>query len=115
MKAAWWSSMILLTLLVALCLAWELRLAPVRAGGSWMVLKVVPLLLLARGLLHARRRTFQLGTLLIWLYFTEGVMRAWSDSGLSAVLAGMEVGLSLALFASMVWFCRVSRDQTSPG
>lgn len=110
MKAAWWSTMVLLVLLIGLCLAWEMRLAPLRPGGSWLVIKVLPLLLLARGLLHGRRRTFQLGSLLIWLYFTEGVTRAWSERGLAAQLAGLEILLSLLLFATIVWYCRASRN-----
>lgn len=30
--------------LIFLCLAWELKLAPIQAGGSWLVLKCLPLL-----------------------------------------------------------------------
>ena len=37
--------------LILLGLAWELVLAPLRPGGSWMVLKVLPLLLPLRGVL----------------------------------------------------------------
>ena len=37
--------------LILLGLAWELYLAPLRPGGSWLVLKVVPLLLPLMGLL----------------------------------------------------------------
>lgn len=33
-----------LVALIILCVAWELVLAPLRPGGSWMVLKVIPLL-----------------------------------------------------------------------
>ena len=29
--------------LIALCLAWELVLAPLRPGGSWLALKALPL------------------------------------------------------------------------
>lgn len=114
MKIAYWSTLVLVVLLVALCVAWELKLAPVRPGGSWLVLKAVPLLLLWRGLLHGRRRTFQLSSLLIWGYFTEGVTRAWSERGLAAALAGAEVALSLALFVTIVWYCRATRGEAAP-
>lgn len=110
MKIAWWSTLILLVLLAALCVAWELKLAPVRSGGSWLVLKALPLLLLWRGLLHGRRRTFQLTSLLIWAYFTEGVTRAWSEKGMAAGLAGAEIVLSVLLFVSVVVYCRTSRE-----
>ena len=108
MKISWWATLILVVLLAALCVAWELKLAPVRSGGSWLVLKALPLLLLWRGLLHGRRRTFQLTSLLIWGYFTEGVTRAWSESGMAAALAGAEIVLSVLLFVSVVVYCRTS-------
>lgn len=92
--------------LVALGLAWELALAPIRPGGSWVALKVVPLLLPLRGLLHGRRYTAQWTTFLALAYFTEGVVRAWSDRGLSQALAGGEVALSIALFAACVALAR---------
>jgi len=88
-----------LLLLVAECLATELWLAPVRPGGSWLVLKVLPLLLALRGFLYGRRYTFQWMSLLIWLYFTAGVLRAWADTGNAALLGYAESGLSLGLFA----------------
>ena len=36
--------------LIVLCVAWELFLAPLRPGGSWLVLKVLPLLAVIRKL-----------------------------------------------------------------
>ena len=33
-----------LVLLIVLCVLWELVLAPLRPGGSWMVIKALPLL-----------------------------------------------------------------------
>lgn len=113
MKIAYYLTLIFTALLVALCLAWELKLAPVRPGGSWLVLKVLPLLLLWRGLAHGRRKTFQLTSLLIWFYFTEGVMRAWGDKGISSYLGLAEVVLSLALFTSVVVYARLGRGVQS--
>ena len=72
--------------LIALGVSWELVLSPLRPGGSWLVLKVVPLLFVLRGVLKADNYTLQWSTLLVWLYFTEGVVRAASDNGLSAQL-----------------------------
>ncbi len=40
--------------LIALGLAWELWLAPLRPGGSWWVLKVLPLCIPLAGLLKNR-------------------------------------------------------------
>ena len=58
------SSGLLLTLIV-LCVAWEMWLAPLRPGGSWMVLKAALLLLPLFGILHERRYTAPGGVLVI--------------------------------------------------
>lgn len=86
--------------LIVLGLAWELWLAPLRPGGSWWVLKVLPLTLPLSGLLRHRMYTYRWLSLLVWLYFTEGVVRATSEQGLSAWLAGIEVLLCLLLFVA---------------
>jgi uncharacterized membrane protein len=86
--------------LIALCLAWELWLAPLRPGGSWLVLKALPLCIPLAGILKNRMYTYRWVSLVIWLYFTEGVVRAWSDKGASAGLALVEVALCLILFVA---------------
>ena len=43
--------------LIALSLAWELWLAPLRPGGSWLVLKALPLCIPLAGLLKNRMYT----------------------------------------------------------
>jgi uncharacterized membrane protein len=109
-RAAWTGACTTLVALILLCVAWELWLAPLRPGGSWLVLKVMPLLFPLFGVLRGRRYTFQWSTLLIWFYFAEGVTRAMSDSGLSARLAMAEVALSLAYFAAAVAYVRSTRS-----
>ncbi len=86
--------------LIVLCLAWELWLAPLRPGGSWLALKALPLTLPLAGLLKNRMYTYRWVSLLVWIYFTEGVVRATSDRGPSVPLATLEVVLCLALFAA---------------
>jgi uncharacterized membrane protein len=98
-----------LTLLVVLCLAWELWVAPLRPGGSLMALKALPLLTAFRGVLEGRRYTYQWSSLLILAYFAEGVTRAWSDQGASHALALIEALLSLAFFAAAVSYARRTR------
>jgi len=93
--------------LIALGLAWELWLAPLRPGGSWLALKVLPLTLPLAGLLKNRMYTYRWLSLLVWLYFTEGVVRATTESGLSAGLAMLEVLLCLMLFAGCALHVRV--------
>lgn len=108
--AAWGAAAASLVALIFLCVAWELFLAPVRPGGSWLALKAAPLLVPLFGVLHGKRYTFQWTTLLIWLYFAEGVVRAYSDSGLASRLAMAEIGLAPAYFASAVAFVRARGD-----
>lgn len=90
--------------LMALCLAWELWLAP--TGRGTLALKVLPLALCARGLLRHRLWTYRALSLLVWLYFTEGAVRASSESGAAQALAGAEIVLSLALFAVCAAYVR---------
>ncbi len=94
--------------LILLALTWELWLAPVYPQGSWLVLKVLPLLLPLFGILRGKLYTYRWSTLLVWLYFTEGVVRAWSDQGLSAQLAMLEWILALFFFISAAFFTRVA-------
>ena len=98
-----------LTALFALCLAWELWLAPIRPGGSLLALKALPLVIPMAGVLSGRRYTFQWTSMFILAYFVEGVMRAWSERGASQLLAALEVALSLAYFVSVVAYARLTR------
>ncbi|MEM4989056.1 DUF2069 domain-containing protein [Collimonas sp. H4R21] len=93
--------------LIALGLAWELALAPLRPGGSWMVLKVLPLLFPLRGVLKRDVYTMQWASMLILLYFTEGIVRATSDSSfLSSRLGWIEVALSVIFFFCTILYLR---------
>ena len=94
--------------LIALSLAWELWLAPLHPGGSWLVIKVVPLLLAVAGILKGRRYTYQWASMLILLYFIEGVVRMFSNTGLAASLARVETGLSLVFFISAMFYAKYS-------
>ena len=94
--------------LIFLCLAWELVLAPIRPGGSSLAFKALPLLLPLMGILKGRRYTYQWAPMLVLAYFTEGVVRAWSDQGLSAWLAGAEVLLSGVFFLAAIYYARLS-------
>ena len=98
-----------LVALILLCLAWELWLAPLRPGGSWLVLKTLPLLAPLPGVLRERRYTFQWSSMLILAYFTEGVVRAMSERGVSAVLGMIEIALSLVFFATALAYARITR------
>lgn len=93
--------------LISLCLLWELWLAPLKPGGSWMALKCLPLLLPLKGLIRRDNYTMQWTSMLVLLYFTEGIVRASSDLlRLSRYLAGVEIALSLILFAALLSYLR---------
>lgn len=93
--------------LIVLGLAWEMVLAPVRPGGSLLALKVLPLCIPLAGLLKNRMYTYRWVSLLIWLYFTEGVMRAYGDRPPSNYLAMVEVALCLVLFTACALHVRI--------
>ncbi len=94
--------------LIALGLAWELWLAP--TGSGTLALKVLPLLAALPGLWRARLYTYRWVSLLLWLYFTEGVVRATTETGVSGALALLQVLLSLLLFTACVLQVRRRRE-----
>ncbi|WP_083254228.1 DUF2069 domain-containing protein [Pandoraea sp. ISTKB] len=92
--------------LIALSVAWELWLAPLRPGGSWLVLKALLLLLPLRGVLRGNLYTLQWSSMFILLFLAEGVVRGMSDTGASASLAWIETALSLVFFFATVFYLR---------
>ena len=92
--------------LIFLLVAWEGWLAPLKPGGSALILKVLPLLLPLFGILRGKRYTYQWSSMLILLYFMEGAVRAWSDRGLSAQLAMGEVVLTVIFFFSTIYYAQ---------
>ena len=93
--------------LIILGLAWELVLAPLRPGGTLLALKVLPLCVPLAGLLKNRMDTYRWVSLLVWLYFTEGVVRAWSDKPPGNVLGLIETGLCITLFIACALHVRI--------
>ena len=100
--------------LIALGLAWELWLAPVRSGGSWLALKVLPLCFPLAGLLRHRMYTYRWVSLLVWLYFAEGVVRAYSDRGIGRWLAAIEILLCVVLFSACALHVRMRLRKSAP-
>jgi uncharacterized membrane protein len=98
------------TSLAVLCvwlLCWELVIAPLHPGGSLLALKALPLLLPLRGVIKRDLYTLQWSSMVILLYFTEGVVRAWSDkTDVSRMMALGEVMLVVAYFACALLYLR---------
>ena len=103
-----WVATASLIALIALCVAWELVLAPLRPGGTWLAIKVLPLTLPLAGLLKNRMYTYRWVSLLVWLYFTEGVVRATSGEGMASVLmALLQTVLCVTLFVACALHVRI--------
>jgi len=94
--------------LILLCLAWELWLAPLRPGGSWLALKALPLAAPLPGVLRGRRYTFQWALLLVLAYLAEGAVRAWTETGAAAHLAAAEIALVAVFFACAIRYVRAT-------
>jgi uncharacterized membrane protein len=95
--------------LIFLCLAWEGWLAPLKPGGSWMVLKGAFLLVPLFGILRGKRYTYKWLSLFIQFYLMEGLLRATSDHGLIQQLAIGETILATTLFILTILFVRATR------
>jgi uncharacterized membrane protein len=93
--------------LIVLSLAWELFLAPLRPGGSWLALKALPLCIPLAGLLKNKMYTYRWVSLMVWLYFTEGAVRAYSDKPPSNYYAMIEVLLCCTLFTACALHVRL--------
>jgi uncharacterized membrane protein len=93
--------------LIGWLVAWEIFVAPIQPGGSLLALKAVPLLLPLRGVIKRDLYTLQWSSMLILVYFVEGVVRAWADQQeLSRLMAIGEIILVLVFFASALLFLR---------
>lgn len=104
--------------LIVLGLAWELSIAPLPGGTGKLAWKVFPLTFAIAGLLKERLYTYRWVSLLVWLYVTEGLVRAVSDSGAVIPLALLELALSLTLFTACAVHVRLrlanGRQQAAP-
>lgn len=102
-----WGATLSLLALIVLCILEEMWLAPLRPGGSWLVLKVVPLFFSLRGVVKKDNYTMQWSSMLILVYFTEGMVRATSDkSSMSVQLSWLEVILCLVFFYCALSYLR---------
>lgn len=90
--------------LIVLGIAWEAWLAP--TGRGTLVVKVLPLVAALPGLWWHRMYTYRWLSLLVWLYVLEGLVRATSEGGLGALLAALEVVLSMAIFGATTFYIR---------
>lgn len=97
-----WITAVLSVALMAFGIAWEWILDPLRPGGSWMVLKVLPLAFITLGLAQGRLRTFRWASLVVWLYVGEALVRVMGLSSAERSLAAISLVLSLLLAAAVL-------------
>jgi uncharacterized membrane protein len=92
--------------LIGFGLSWELFLDPIRPGGSWLALKVLPLVVALPGLWKAKMPTFRWMSLMVWLYVGEALVRIIGLSEIERQLAWNSLALSLALTTAILMGAR---------
>ena len=97
--------------LIFLCLLWEGMLAPLRPGGSWLILKGIFPLAALFGILNGKRYTYKWMSLFVQFYLLEGLVRATSEPGPSRWLAAGETVIAVGLLASMILYVRATRPE----
>jgi len=95
--------------LVLFCLLWELLLAPLRPGGSWLALKALPLAVLVPSALRGTRRALQWLSLLLPFYVAEGIVRGFTESGRHALVAWVAAAIAAATFIALLAWVRSGR------
>lgn len=102
-----YGSIVSLAALIFVNLMWEAWLAP--TGRVVLILKTLPLLLPLFGILRGKRYTYQWSSMLILVYFTEGVVRAYADTGVAARLALAEIVLAIVFYLCAIFYARLTR------
>ena len=97
--------------LIVLSLAWELWLAPLREGGSWLALKALPLCLPLSGILKGKVYTYQWSCLLILAYFAEAIMRLFDAMFISQLCAMGALVFSSIFFVACLVFVKQKRER----
>lgn len=102
-----WGAIGSLVALIVWLVLWEMLVAPLKPGGSMLAFKALPLLIPLRGVWKRDIYTLQWSSMVILLYFTEGVVRGYSDKEeLSRVMAWGEAALVCVYFACAVLYLR---------
>jgi uncharacterized membrane protein len=108
--AAWLRAALTAALaLAALQVLWELLLAPLRPGGSWLALKALPLALLLPSVARGALRPRQWLAFVLLPYFAEGVVRCVTESGRHALVAGVAAAIAGFAFVALVLSFRAER------
>jgi uncharacterized membrane protein len=96
--------------LILVDVLWELWLAPLRPGGSWLALKALPLVMLWPALARGSTRARQWLALVLPLYLIESITRAMSESGRHALIAAVATSLIVAAFVALLATFRLQKN-----
>jgi uncharacterized membrane protein len=103
LRCAWLS----LTFLILLLFTWEVVTYTNPVGAAWSFLKILPLMIILRKVLQRHIYTLQWSSMLVLLYFTEGVVQAWSNlDHFSRQMGLIEITLTLIYFFCSIFFLR---------
>jgi len=95
--------------LIFLNLLWEIGFNPIHSKTTWMVLKSAILLVPLVGILKKDRYTFQWSSMLIMIFFIEGVVRYYSDVSPSKEFALVQTCLTILFFLCSIYYCKKTR------
>jgi membrane protein len=101
--------------LIAVSLAWELWIAPLREGGSWLALKALPLCLPLSGILKGRVYTYQYSSMLVLIYFAEAVMRLFDAAPAGRLCAAAATVCCTVFFVSCMAFVKQKQKEARHG
>jgi uncharacterized membrane protein len=109
--AARWQRIAVATVaaLILLDVLWEIWLAPLKPGGSWLAMKALPLAIAWPALARGARKARQWLTLLLPLYLAEAIVRAVSERGRHAMVAAVATALIVVAFAALLASFRAAR------
>ena len=113
--AARWQRIAVATVaaLILLDVLWEIWLAPLKPGGSWLAIKALPLAIAWPALARGARKARQWLTLLLPLYVAEAIVRAVSERGRHAIVASVAAVLIVVAFAALLASFRGARNPGS--
>lgn len=101
---SYYAAAISLIALIIICVAWELWIAPLRPGGSWLALKALPLCLPLASILKGKVYTYQYSCMLILIYFAEAFMRIFNAVTGQPCMRGLGGGVLRGVFHCLPFF-----------
>ncbi len=105
------SAILVVLIMIAFGIAWELILNPIKPGGSMLWVKVLPLVFALPGLYNSRVYTFQWLSLLVWFYVCEALVRVYTNQKIEIFLSIGWLLLSLTLFIVIWRAIKATKDQ----